>query len=74
MPCEYCPGRVREVISAREPISHPRGIVVLENAPIGVYDRCGAHYYAAPLLKRVEAILKSPQPPGRTMLVPVEAY
>ncbi len=72
--CEYCEGTVRERIIDREPISHHRGIAVLENVPVGVCERCGAHYYAASVLKRVESILTSPTPPGRTMQVPVEAY
>lgn len=73
-PCEYCGGTVRERILQREPVSHHRGIVVLENVPIGVCDRCAAHYYAAPVLKRVEAILTSNAPPARTLQVPVEAF
>ncbi len=72
--CEYCEGTVRERIIDREPISHHRGIAVLENVPVGVCEHCGAHYYAASVLKRVESILTSPTPPGRTMQVPVEAY
>ncbi len=74
MPCEYCDGIVHEQILAREPISHHRGIVVLENVPIGVCDRCGAHYYAAPVLKRVEAILTSATKHARTLEVPIESY
>lgn len=73
-PCEYCAGTVKERILDREPVSHHRGIVVLENVPIGVCDHCGAHYYAAPVLKRVESILKSTTPPARTLQVPVETY
>lgn len=73
-PCEYCDGTVRERILEREPISHHRGIVVLENVPLGVCDHCGAHYFAAPILKRVESILTSPAPHRRTLQVPVEAY
>lgn len=73
-PCEYCQGTVREQILDREPISHHRGIVILEKAPIGVCDHCGAHYYAAPVLKRVEAILTSGSPPQATVEVPVETY
>jgi len=72
--CEYCPGTVRQRIVQREPVSHHRGIVVLENAPIGICDQCGAHYYAAPVLKRVESILTSSTPPARTLQVPLEAY
>jgi YgiT-type zinc finger domain-containing protein len=73
-PCEYCPGTVRERILDREPINHHRGIVILEHVPIGVCDRCGAHYIAAPVLKRAEAILKGNGPAARTMTVPVENY
>jgi len=69
--CEYCEGVVRERIVEQEPVSHRRGIVVLEKMPIGVCDHCGAHYYAAPVLKRVEAILTSVTPPERTLQVPV---
>ena len=73
-PCEYCDGTVQQKVVDRAPISHHRGIVVLENAPIGVCDRCGAHYYAAAVMKRVEAILKSDRPPARTLEVPVDSF
>ncbi len=72
--CEYCDGVVRERILDREPISHHRGIVILERVPIGVCDKCSAHFYAAPVLKRAEEILKWPSAATRTMQVPVEAY
>lgn len=72
--CEYCEGTVRQQIVDREPISHHRGIVVLENVPLGVCDHCGAHYYAASVLKRVESILTASTPPARTLQVPFEAY
>jgi len=71
-PCEYCDGRVRERIVEREPIAHHRGIAVLENVPIGVCDRCGAHFYAAPVLKRIESLLMSPS--SRTLQIPVDTY
>jgi YgiT-type zinc finger domain-containing protein len=73
-PCEYCTGTVRERVLDREPINHHRGIVILEKVPIGVCDCCGAHYVAAPVLKRAEAILKATTPPTRTMTVPIETY
>ncbi len=72
--CEYCDGTVRERVVDREPISHHRGIVILENVPVGICDHCGAHYYAAAVLKRVEAILTSQSPPQRTMQIPVDAF
>jgi YgiT-type zinc finger domain-containing protein len=65
---------VREQTLDREPISHHRGIVILENVPIGVCDRCGAHYYAASVVKRAESVLTSGAPPERTIEIPVAAY
>lgn len=73
-PCEYCAGTVRERVVEREPITHHRGIAVLENVPIGVCDQCGAHFYAAPVLKRVELLLTSPSPSRRTLQIPVDTY
>lgn len=73
-PCEYGDGTVRERTLDREPINHHRGIVILEQVPIGVCDRCGAHYYVAPILKRVESVLTSSAPPSRMMEVPIETY
>ena len=73
-PCEYCEGTVRERVVEREPITHHRGIAVLENVPIGVCDQCGAHFYAAPVLKRVESLLNSPSPSRRTLQIPVDTY
>ena len=73
-PCEYCSGTVRERIVEREPISHHRGIVILEDVPIGVCDRCGAHYFAAPVLRRAEDVLTKATPPVRMEQVPVARF
>jgi YgiT-type zinc finger domain-containing protein len=73
-PCEYCSGTVRERIVDREPIAHHRGIVILENVPLGVCDRCGAHYYAGPVLRRAEEVLKSNGASQRVIQVPIETY
>jgi YgiT-type zinc finger domain-containing protein len=83
--CEYCDGMVRERVIEREPISLSRGIVILEHVPIGVCDRCSAHYYAAPVLRRAESVLappgSSPAPggpsdprPPRTLPVPIADF
>ena len=72
--CEYCNGVVRECIVDREAIGHHRGFVILEHVPIGVCDGCGAHYYAAPVLRRAESILTAKTAPRRTVEVPVETY
>jgi len=74
IPCEYCDGAVRERVLDREPIHLHRGIIILENVPIGVCERCGAHYYAAPVLKRAETLLSGPSTTVRTIEVPVAAY
>jgi YgiT-type zinc finger domain-containing protein len=73
-PCEYCSGTVREQVVDREPICLHRGIVILENVPVGICDRCGAHYYAAPVLKQAEAILKSGPKNQRTVEIPIQPY
>lgn len=73
-PCEYCSGTVRERIIDREPISLHRGIVILENVPIGVCDTCGAHYYAAPVLKQAEQVLKSTPDTQRTVEIPIQPF
>ncbi|MBN1489990.1 MAG: YgiT-type zinc finger protein [Phycisphaerae bacterium] len=73
-PCEYCSGTVREQRLDREVLNHARGVVILENAPIGVCDHCQAHYYSAEVLKRVEAILDGNTPSTRTESVPVATF
>lgn len=73
-PCEYCSGVVRERVLVREPINHHRGVVILEEVPIGVCDKCGAHYYAAPVLKQAEAILRNQAPIERMLQVPVAHF
>ncbi len=72
--CEYCDGTVRQKTLKQEAFAHPRGFVILENAPIGVCNKCGRRYYAAAVLKRVEALATGKQPPSRTEQVPVAAY
>ena len=73
-PCEYCSGVVRERIIDQEPIAHHRGIVVLEKVPIGVCDNCGAHYYAASVLKKAESVLMAPPSSRRTLQVPCDVF
>jgi len=73
-PCEYCEGTVQERVIDREPITLNRGIVLMENVPIGVCDRCGAHYHAAPVLEQAEAALTAEDGPGRTVEVPIRPF
>ncbi len=73
-PCEYCSGTVRERIVDQEPIALHRGIVVLEHVPIGICDNCGAHYYAASVLKKAESLLTAKSDTGRTMQIPCDVF
>ena len=69
--CEWCDGKVREKVLAREVFRHSRGFVILENAPIGVCDKCGHKYYGAKLLRRVEEIALNRQKADRVEAIPV---
>ncbi len=72
--CEYCSGTVREKRVDREVFNHPRGVVILENAPIGECDGCHAHYYSAAVLKRVESVINGSVPCTHVEQVPVASY
>ncbi len=72
--CEYCEGTVRERRVSREVFNHPRGVVILENVPIGVCDTCNAHYYSAGVLKRVESVLDGTTPSTHVEHVPVASF
>jgi len=69
--CEYCEGVVQAKRVEREAFKHKTGFVILENAVIGVCDKCGNRYYTAETLKRVQAIASGQVPPERTEQVPV---
>lgn len=72
--CEYCEGTVREQRVDREVFNHARGIAILEDVPIGVCDRCQAHYYSAEVLRRVESIVSGSTPPTYVAQVPVARF
>ena len=72
--CEYCPGTVREKRLDREVFSHAKGIVILEDVPIGVCDRCQAHYYSAAVLRRVESVITGATPCKHKEQVPVAPF
>jgi len=46
-------------------------LVILEDAPVGVGDKCGHKYYDATLLHRVEEIALNRDKAERTESVPV---
>ncbi len=63
--CEYCGGAIVEKrVTLHRQI---RGkYVLIENVPAGVCAKCGTGYYAANVLKTIEASVR-----GRQVLVPV---
>ena len=69
--CEWCDGVVQEKVLSREVFRHARGFVILEQAPLGICDRCGRKYYPARLLHRVEEIAMKREKAERTESVPV---
>ncbi len=69
--CEWCDGTVRQKILPREVFRHARGFVILEDAPVGVCDRCGHKYYSARILHRVEEVALHREKAERTEPIPV---
>jgi YgiT-type zinc finger domain-containing protein len=69
--CEWCSGTVREKLLPREFFRHARGFVILENALVGICDKCGHKYYSASLLHRVEEVALNHDKAERTETVPV---
>ena len=69
--CEYCDGIVQKQILTRDVFEHRDGMVILENAPIGVCNKCGERYYRASLLHLVEDIRTHKKSPTRYEQVPV---
>jgi len=69
--CEWCKGTVREKILPREVFRHAKGFIILEDAPVGICDRCGHRYYSAHLLHRVEDIALHREKAERTETIPV---
>jgi len=72
--CEYCGGTVLERIVEREVFRHKNGLVILENVPIGVCEKCGEHYYSAEVLRKVHAIATGHTKPSRSELIPIAKY
>ena len=54
--CEHCGGHVQTRVVEREALRHKGSFVVLENAPIGVCEKCGSRYFDASGVRRVAEI------------------
>ncbi len=72
--CEHCSGTVRERRIDREALRHKRSLVILQDVPIGVCDRCGARYFDASVLRRVAEIGRGTVPTQQTLAVPIAPY
>lgn len=68
--CEYCSGSIVEKrVTLHRKV---RGqYVLLENVPAGVCTQCGTRYYAANVLKTIEASIRGRRQAERELLVPV---
>jgi YgiT-type zinc finger domain-containing protein len=68
--CEYCRGAITE-----KTVDVPRKVgakyVLMRNVPVGVCKTCGTRYYAANVLKTMQAKIKRRKPDGK---VPMSVY
>jgi len=56
-PCEYCDGRLADVVIA-DVFRVGGRVIVLDGVPIAVCAKCGRKYYPAGVLKRLERVAK----------------
>jgi len=68
--CEYCGGRIVE-----KRVDLPRKVakkyVLIENVPAGGGTECGTRYYAANVLKTIEATVRKRRKAEREVVMPV---
>jgi len=55
--CEYCDGPILEKI-VDLPRKVGRKYVLIKNVPVGVCKKCGTRYFAANVLKTIEATVR----------------
>lgn len=67
--CEYCDGAVEGKITT-EDFWHKGELIVLENVPIGVCNKCKNRYYSAEVLEKLEEAFQN-RTKLKTMEVPV---
>lgn len=72
--CEHCGGLVRGRIVDLEVLRHKGGFVILEQAPIGVCEKCGSRYFDATVVRRAAEIGRGASPAERVLSVPVGRY
>ena len=68
--CEYCSGKlVAKRVTLQRKVRNR--YVIIEDVPAGVCVECGTRYYAANVLKIVEASIHGRRKAKREVLVPV---
>ncbi len=73
MPCEYCDGVVREQL-VRDDYWVGKQLLIIEDVPAGVCDRCGERYYSAVVMERLERIAARRSKIRRKIHVPVAKF
>lgn len=70
--CEYCDGPIVERL-----VDLPRRVgkryVLIKNVPVGVCKECGTRYFAANILKTIEATIHGRRKPKKEICMPVYA-
>jgi len=69
--CDYCDGTVQPKQVARVAFKHRAGFVILEDVVVGVCDSCGARYFSAATVQRVQDVAAGRIQPARGEYVPV---
>lgn len=68
--CEYCGSRmVEKRVTLHRKVKNR--YVIIEDVPAGVCTECGARYYAANILKTIEASICGRRKAQHAVLVPV---
>lgn len=71
--CEYCSGLVKEVMRDETLWYHGK-LVLIEDVPVGLCQKCGEKYYKGSVLESLELIAKNRKNIKRTVSVPVTSY
>ena len=68
--CEYCDGKIVEQLVTVHRKANGQ-YVIIEHVPAGVCTECGTRYYAANVLKTIEASIHGRRQAEREIVVPV---
>ncbi|MBI4563746.1 MAG: type II toxin-antitoxin system MqsA family antitoxin [Planctomycetes bacterium] len=72
-PCEYCPGRVRPG-HTRVDLRKGNHLVVFQDVPADVCDRCGAAYFSAEVTDRLQKAVRRGIRSRKNIKVPVVKF